>query len=112
MESQGLYEPIHGSAPDIAGKGLANPIGTILSVAMLLELSLNLPKEADFIREAVKSTIDQGHRTADMVRPGEKHASTREISGIIRKYSRNNSLTHNQILSSAICRSSWHDSLS
>jgi 3-isopropylmalate dehydrogenase len=62
----GLYEPIHGSAPDIAGKGIANPIGTILSVAMLLRHSLDLPKEAEAVENAVREVIADGVRTADI----------------------------------------------
>jgi len=62
----GLYEPIHGSAPDIAGKGIANPIGTILSTAMLLRHSLNLEAEAQAIEKAVDETITNGARTADI----------------------------------------------
>jgi 3-isopropylmalate dehydrogenase len=62
----GLYEPIHGSAPDIAGKGIANPVGTILSAALLLRYSLKLEKEADTIEAAVHQTITNGARTADL----------------------------------------------
>ena len=62
----GLYEPIHGSAPDIAGKGIANPIGTILSTAMLLRHSLKLEAEAAAIEKAVEETITNGARTADI----------------------------------------------
>jgi 3-isopropylmalate dehydrogenase len=62
----GLYEPIHGSAPDIAGKGLANPLGAILSVAMMLESSLDLPQGAKAVRAAVQRAIDDGHLTADL----------------------------------------------
>ena len=62
----GLYEPIHGSAPDIAGKGIANPIGTILSTAMLLRHSLKLEAEATAIEKAVEETITNGARTADI----------------------------------------------
>jgi 3-isopropylmalate dehydrogenase len=62
----GLYEPIHGSAPDIAGKGIANPVGTILSAAMMLRHSLGLPAEAAAIEEAVHRTIADGYRTADL----------------------------------------------
>jgi len=69
----GLYEPIHGSAPDIAGRGIANPYGTILSGAMLLRYSLGLEREARAIEVAVESALDASVRTADIVRPG--HAS-------------------------------------
>ncbi len=62
----GLYEPIHGSAPDIAGKGLANPLGAILSVAMMLEWSLDLPEAAVVVRAAVGRAIEDGHLTADL----------------------------------------------
>ncbi|KAK0646183.1 hypothetical protein B0T16DRAFT_510206 [Cercophora newfieldiana] len=62
----GIYEPIHGSAPDISGKGIVNPVGTILSIAMMLRYSLNLPKEADAVEAAVKAAIDGGVRTGDI----------------------------------------------
>ena len=62
----GLYEPIHGSAPDIAGKGVANPIATILSSAMMLRDSFNLPKEAKAIEDAIEAVLNAGHRTADI----------------------------------------------
>lgn len=62
----GIYEPIHGSAPDISGQGIVNPIGTILSVAMMLRYSLNLPKEAEAVEAAVRTAIDSGLRTKDM----------------------------------------------
>jgi 3-isopropylmalate dehydrogenase len=62
----GLYEPIHGSAPDIAGKGIANPIGMILSAALMLRFSLQMEKEALMIEQAVNRTIADGCRTADM----------------------------------------------
>jgi 3-isopropylmalate dehydrogenase len=67
----GLYEPIHGSAPDIAGKGIANPYATILSVAMLLRHSLGLEKEAQAIESAVAAAIQDGVRTADIAAPGQ-----------------------------------------
>ncbi len=62
----GLYEPIHGSAPDIAGKGIANPLGTILSTALLLRYSLNLPEAAAHIEAAVDKAISAGLRTVDL----------------------------------------------
>jgi 3-isopropylmalate dehydrogenase len=62
----GLYEPIHGSAPDIAGRGIANPVGTILSTAMLLRHSLKLESEAACIEQAVEETITAGARTSDL----------------------------------------------
>ncbi|MBI3755224.1 MAG: 3-isopropylmalate dehydrogenase, partial [Deltaproteobacteria bacterium] len=68
----GLYEPIHGSAPDIAGTDKANPIATILSVAMMLRYSFNLAKEADDIEKAVENILNKGYRTADINQPGMK----------------------------------------
>jgi 3-isopropylmalate dehydrogenase len=65
-DGPGLYEPIHGSAPDIAGKGIANPLGTILAAAMLLRHSLKLEDEAAAIKAAVETTLEAGHRTADI----------------------------------------------
>ena len=76
----GVYEPIHGSAPDIAGKGIANPIGTILSAAMLLRHSLDLPREAEQIERAVDRTLSDGCRTADIVQANERTLSTREMA--------------------------------
>jgi len=72
----GVYEPIHGSAPDIAGRGIANPVATILSAAMLLRHSLALEAEAAAIEAAVDATLADGLRTADLVAPGETPAST------------------------------------
>ena len=69
--SLGLYEPIHGSAPDIAGKDLANPIGTILSAAMMLRYSFDMEKEADSIENAVSKVLDAGYRTADIMSDDE-----------------------------------------
>ena len=63
---KGLYEPIHGSAPDIAGKGIANPVGTILSAALMLRYSLKLEEEAQCIEKAVDDAITDGARTADL----------------------------------------------
>ena len=63
----GLYEPIHGSAPDIAGRDIANPIGTILSAAMMLRYSFDMPREADSIENAVSELLDRGYRTADIM---------------------------------------------
>jgi 3-isopropylmalate dehydrogenase len=64
--TRGLYEPIHGSAPDIAGQNKANPIATILSAAMMLRYSFSLMEEADCIEEAVNKVLDKGYRTADL----------------------------------------------
>ncbi len=71
-----LYEPVHGSAPDIAGQGIANPIATILSFAMALRYSLDLDKEADSLEKAVQDVLDQGLRTKDIISKGMKEAST------------------------------------
>jgi 3-isopropylmalate dehydrogenase len=65
-ETRGLYEPIHGSAPDIAGRGIVNPIGAILSAAMMLRSSLGLPSEASAVEKAVGETLSAGLRTADL----------------------------------------------
>jgi 3-isopropylmalate dehydrogenase len=67
----GLYEPIHGSAPDIAGQGIANPLGTILSAAMALRHSLNLDEEADAMEDAIDRVLDDGLRTRDIARGGD-----------------------------------------
>ena len=67
----GLYEPIHGSAPDIAGQDVADPIGTILAAAMLLRYSFDMAKEADAIEKAVSDTLDAGFRTADILSSGD-----------------------------------------
>ncbi|MCC6624629.1 MAG: 3-isopropylmalate dehydrogenase [Deltaproteobacteria bacterium] len=75
----GLYEPIHGSAPDIAGRGIANPIGSILSIAMLLRHSLNLQEEAAAVERAVELAIDGGARTADMNGKDDTATMTRAI---------------------------------
>jgi 3-isopropylmalate dehydrogenase len=75
----GLYEPIHGSAPDIAGKGLANPLGTILSAALLLRYSLGLEVEARSVEAAVGSILDEGYVTADIAPPGAKAYSTSQV---------------------------------
>ncbi len=68
----GLYEPIHGSAPDIKGQDIANPIATILSAAMMLKFSFNLKKEASYIEGAVNKTLNEGYRTIDIAKEGEK----------------------------------------
>jgi 3-isopropylmalate dehydrogenase len=80
---RGLYEPIHGSAPDIAGKGIANPYATILSVALLLRHSLGLTAEAAAVEAAVNGVIDRGVLTADLVAPGGKGVGTREAGSAV-----------------------------
>ncbi|KUJ96172.1 MAG: 3-isopropylmalate dehydrogenase [Desulfonauticus sp.] len=79
----GLYEPIHGSAPDIAGQDMANPIATIMSVAMLLEYSFNLSEEAGAIYRAVEQTLGFGYRTKDILRPGLKKVSCSQMGDFI-----------------------------
>ncbi|WP_378951101.1 3-isopropylmalate dehydrogenase [Pelosinus sp. sgz500959] len=79
----GLYEPIHGSAPDIAGLGLANPVGTILSAAMLLRYSLGAPELAEQIEQAVDKVLAEGYRTADLYKSGATKVSTDEMAGLI-----------------------------
>jgi 3-isopropylmalate dehydrogenase len=71
-----LYEPVHGSAPDIAGQGIANPIATILSFAMALRYSLDLDKEADSLEKAVQDVLDEGLRTKDIISKGMKEVTT------------------------------------
>ena len=78
-----LYEPIHGSAPDIAGKGIANPIATILSAAMLLRYSLNEDKAADAIEAAVNQALDDGYRTGDIYKEGMKKVNGRGMTDAI-----------------------------
>ena len=75
----GLYEPIHGSAPDIAGQGIANPLGTILSIAMMLRHSFKLKNEATSIEAAVTEVLNAGHRTRDLVKGGKQALSTGEM---------------------------------
>src|SRR5699024_11773987 len=82
---QGLYEPIHGSAPDIAGKGVANPLAMILSVAMLLPYSLDMSPLADKVESAVSSGIKQGYRTPDLYQEGTIKVSTSEMGDAILK---------------------------
>ena len=77
--TRGLYEPIHGSAPDIAGRGIANPYGTVLSVAMLLRHSLALAREAQALEDAVTAALESGARTPDIAAPSSTPLSTREV---------------------------------
>jgi 3-isopropylmalate dehydrogenase len=78
-----LYEPVHGSAPDIAGKGVANPLGSILSVAMLLRMTLNRPTDADLLERAVDNALAAGARTADIAEPGATTLSTKEMGDAV-----------------------------
>ena len=80
---KGLYEPCHGSAPDISGQGLANPLATILSAAMMLRYSLNAPDAAVAIEEAVSRVLDQGLRTPDIHTEGTRKVSTSEMGDAV-----------------------------
>ena len=84
-QNQGLYEPSHGSAPDIAGKGIANPLATRLSAAMMLRFSLNQAESADRIEMAVKSVLAAGLRTVDIWSEGTQKVSTREMGEAVVK---------------------------
>lgn len=79
----GLYEPSGGSAPDIAGKNIANPIATILSAAMMLRYTFDLDKEADAIENAVKKVLEEGYRTIDLAKPGEEQVKCDEMGTLI-----------------------------
>ena len=79
----GFYEPIHGTAPDIAGRGIANPCGSILSAALMLRYSLGLTEEAAAVERAVESVLEQGARTADIAGAGEKAVGTEEMGDLI-----------------------------
>ena len=78
-----MYEPVHGSAPDIAGKGLANPIATILSFAMALWYSLDLDREAEYLEKAVQNVLLKGLRTADIKDGAKKIVSTKEMGDAV-----------------------------
>ncbi|WP_291647667.1 3-isopropylmalate dehydrogenase [Clostridium sp.] len=79
----GMYEPIHGSAPDIAGKGIANPLATILSAAMMLRFSFNLEEEARLIEESVVEVLKNGYRTGDIMSEGMKLVGTKEMGELV-----------------------------
>ena len=79
----GLYEPSGGSAPDIAGKGIANPIATILSAAMMLRFSFDLDQEADAIEAAVAQVLKEGYRTIDIMSEGKTQVGTEEMGSLI-----------------------------
>lgn len=81
--ARGLFEPIHGSAPDIAGRDIANPCGAIASAAMLLRHSLGLSTEADAVEAAIRSAIADGGRTADIAQPGADTLSTTSMTDLI-----------------------------
>jgi 3-isopropylmalate dehydrogenase len=82
-DNRGLYEPSHGSAPELAGKGVANPLATILSAAMMLRYSLNRPEQADRIEHAVKSVLAQGLRTADIYEAGTSKVGTSQMGDAV-----------------------------
>lgn len=79
-ERYAFYEPIHGSAPDIAGKGIANPIATILSAAMMLEITCKVPEAARDIERAIEKVLEDGYRTGDIWSPGTKRVNTAEMT--------------------------------
>jgi 3-isopropylmalate dehydrogenase len=79
----GLYEPVHGTAPDIDGQGVANPIAAVLSAAMLLRYSLHMGPEADRIEAAVRKVLEQGHRTRDIAATGDRVLGTKEMGDLI-----------------------------
>ncbi len=78
-----LYEPVHGSAPDIAGQGIANPLGSILSVAMMLRLTLDRPKDANLLEKAVDVALVNGARTADIAEAGSRRLSSKEMGDAV-----------------------------
>lgn len=84
--TRGLYEPIHGSAPDIAGKDIANPIGTILAAAMMLRYSFDMAAEADCIESAVSAVLDCGYRTGDIFSPGCTQVGCREMGRLVTEH--------------------------
>ncbi|MHB9037599.1 MAG: 3-isopropylmalate dehydrogenase [Armatimonadota bacterium] len=79
----GLYEPIHGSAPDIAGRGIANPIATILTAAMLLRYACDCPDGAVLVRSSVEAVLNEGYRTGDIACPGDKAVSCEEMGDLV-----------------------------
>ena len=81
--TRGLYEPIHGSAPDIAGKDIANPVATILAAAMMLRDSFGLTDEYTAIENAVKKVLDEGYRTADIMEEGKQKVAGSKMSDLI-----------------------------
>jgi len=93
----GFYEPVHGSAPDIAGTGKANPIGAIGSVAMMLEHSFKLPDLAARIQRAISTAIDQGLRTADIFSPGRTLVSTKQMGDAVCKIIETSDATKNAV---------------
>src|SRR6478752_9912725 len=82
-QRKALYEPVHGSAPDIAGKGIANPIAMLASFALALRYSFNMAKEADLIDKAIAAALDKGLRTADIKSDGAKVVTTSEMGDAV-----------------------------
>ena len=82
-QGPGLFEPVHGSAPDLAGRGVANPIGAIASVGMLLRYALDLADAADLVEQAITAVLAAGARTADLALPGEPRLTTREMGDLV-----------------------------
>jgi 3-isopropylmalate dehydrogenase len=78
-----MYEPVHGSAPDIAGKGIANPIAMLASFGMALRYSFDMGKEADMLEQAIANTLDSGFRTGDLMSPGMKQVGTPQMGDAI-----------------------------
>jgi 3-isopropylmalate dehydrogenase len=89
-DKKGLYEPVHGSAPDIAGKDIANPLASILSVAMMLRYSFDLETAAVRIEQAVRKVLAQGLRTADILQPGTRLVGTEEMGEAVAQAIRRN----------------------
>ena len=81
----GLFEPIHGSAPDIAGQDKANPLAAILSAAMMLRLGLGLEREAEAVENAVRICLKDGYRTGDIMEPGKTLVRTRKMGELVRE---------------------------
>ena len=78
-----IYEPVHGSAPDIAGKDIANPIASVLTSAMMLKYTLNMGKAADELEQAVKNVLEKGYRTADIYEKGMRKAGCKKMGNLI-----------------------------
>ncbi|MFH1055575.1 MAG: 3-isopropylmalate dehydrogenase [Candidatus Altiarchaeota archaeon] len=95
----GLYEPIHGSAPDIAGKGIANPLAQILSAAMMLQHTFNMPEEARKIETAVLTVLEEGYRTADIMSEGCKRVSCSQMGDLVAQKLGNVGIIHDPAVS-------------
>lgn len=85
QQGKGMYEPVHGSAPDIAGQNKANPLATILSLAMMLRNSLQLPELADLVENGVRRALQEGYRTGDIAQPGDEICSTSQMGDAVLK---------------------------